>query len=259
MWVGESTKDDRPRVRWVLRHAERRRGHESEPASSGKTSSVWRTKRTHRFFSASSVPAAASRGSRWSLVARDRARRVARCRPRTPWRPSRRMCAPEPRCSALRGVCAVHAAHFSREKLATHLCCLCVRTAPLSLAQWLANELETKHYLMAQAQGSHLPMQIRMELEQSASRAACPACRPATLPPNASSGATRRSTTRTSSACLASRRLASTCTPRSTSASNLGPRSSLHGKMAAADGAPPVAVEAPRANVATVKLGMGGL
>lgn len=31
--------------------------------------------------------------------------------------------------------------------------------------QWLANQLETKHYIMAQAHGAHLPMQIRMELE----------------------------------------------------------------------------------------------
>lgn len=30
---------------------------------------------------------------------------------------------------------------------------------------WLANQLETKHYIMAQAHGAHLPMQIRMELE----------------------------------------------------------------------------------------------
>ena len=32
-------------------------------------------------------------------------------------------------------------------------------------AQWLANQLDTKHFMMAQAHGAHLPMQIRMELE----------------------------------------------------------------------------------------------
>jgi len=30
---------------------------------------------------------------------------------------------------------------------------------------WLRNELETKHFIMAQTYGSHLPMQIRMELD----------------------------------------------------------------------------------------------
>jgi len=30
---------------------------------------------------------------------------------------------------------------------------------------WLKNQLETKHYMMAQTYGSHLPMRIRMELD----------------------------------------------------------------------------------------------
>jgi len=30
---------------------------------------------------------------------------------------------------------------------------------------WLRDSLETKHYIMAQTYGSHLPMQIRMELD----------------------------------------------------------------------------------------------
>ena len=32
-------------------------------------------------------------------------------------------------------------------------------------AQWMNNQLDTKHFLMAQAYGTHLPMQIRMECE----------------------------------------------------------------------------------------------
>ena len=31
--------------------------------------------------------------------------------------------------------------------------------------QWLRTQLETKHFIMAQTYGSHLPMQIRMELD----------------------------------------------------------------------------------------------
>lgn len=34
-----------------------------------------------------------------------------------------------------------------------------------ALWQWLRNQIETKHYMMAQVYGSHLPMQIRMELD----------------------------------------------------------------------------------------------
>ena len=30
---------------------------------------------------------------------------------------------------------------------------------------WLRDQLETKHYIMAQTYGAHLPMQIRMELD----------------------------------------------------------------------------------------------
>ena len=36
---------------------------------------------------------------------------------------------------------------------------------PCLRAQWLTQQLETKHFMMSQVYGSHLPMQIRMELE----------------------------------------------------------------------------------------------
>ena len=206
--------------------------------------------------------AAASRGSRWPLVARDRARRVLDAdraprggHPEECARPARAASIPSPSC--VRGV---HALHISREKPKYSPCCLSARAPPLlSLAQWLANELETKHYLMAQAHGSHLPMQIRMELETvcqsrrlpgmptSNVAAECILGRDETIDYEDFLGMPGESETGVDMYAALDRRF------------NLGPRSSLHGKMAAADGAPPLAVEAPRANVATVKLGMGGL
>ena len=36
---------------------------------------------------------------------------------------------------------------------------------PISSAQWLRDQLETKHYIMAQTYGAHLPMQVRMEVD----------------------------------------------------------------------------------------------
>ena len=35
----------------------------------------------------------------------------------------------------------------------------------LPMIQWMRNQLETKHFMMGQIYGKHLPMQIRMELD----------------------------------------------------------------------------------------------
>ena len=42
---------------------------------------------------------------------------------------------------------------------------LAARMVPPPSHQWLDNSLETKHFLMAQTYGAHLPMSIRMELD----------------------------------------------------------------------------------------------
>jgi proteasome maturation protein len=114
---------------------------------------------------------------------------------------------------------------------------------------WLANQLETKHFLMAQTYGSHLPAQIRMELEtvaQSKRLPGMPTCniametilgRDETIDFEDYLGMPSMSET-----SLDTRHLLEKM-------HGVLPRSSLHGRI----GGPPGSSEPPRADVAMAK------
>ena len=114
---------------------------------------------------------------------------------------------------------------------------------------WLANQLETKHFLMAQTVGTHLPMQIRMELEtvaQSRRLPGIPTCniametilgRDETIEFEDYLGMPSMSETAVDTRYMLEKKY------------GLLPRSSLHGRI----GGPPRSAEPPRAGVAMVK------
>ena len=113
----------------------------------------------------------------------------------------------------------------------------------------MSNQLETKHFLMAQTYGSHLPMQIRMELDTVSQSRRLPGMPTSNIALETLLG---RDETIDFEDYLGQPALSETAVDMRAQLEkkyHLGPRNALHGRI----GGPPRSAEPPRAGVAMVK------
>jgi hypothetical protein len=122
--------------------------------------------------------------------------------------------------------------------------------------QWLANELETKHYLMSNVYGSHVPMQIRMELETVCQSRRLPGMTTSNIGAETLLG---RDETIDFEDYLGDPRMSETPVDMRAALEKkhgLTPRNSLHGRMMGGATSGPANIDhTPRTNVAAVKVG----